>query len=326
MQQKILITGVSGFAGSHLAEYLVSKQKYTISGTYLQEESLINVSQIAQKVQLTKIDLTNESDVSSLIREARPDFVFHLAAATSPADSFTNPGATITNNAVAQIHLLEAIRKEKLFDTKILIISSADVYGRVAKSDLPIDEDTPFMPVDPYAVSKITQDYLGLQYFLSYQLKIVRARPFNHTGPRQSPQFVVSSFAKKIAAIEKGEIKSVLTVGNLDTRRDFTDVRDMVQAYATLLEKGKIGDVYNIGSGVSHPISEILQKLLSFSKKEIRVEKDLTLMRPADAPDLVCDNKKIRDAILWKPTIPLDTTLEQTLDYWRNFHYNKKVS
>ncbi len=325
MQQKILITGVSGFAGSHLAEYLISKQQYSIFGTYLQEESLINVSEIEKKIQLTKIDLTRGDDVSSLIKQAKPDFVFHLAAATSPAESFTNPGATITNNAMAQIHLLEAIRKEKLLDTKILIISSADVYGKVAKNDLPIDENTPFMPVDPYAVSKITQDYLGLQYFLSYQLKIVRARPFNHTGPRQSPQFVVSSFAKKIASIEKGEIEPVLKVGNLDAKRDFTDVRDMVQAYALLLGKGKIGDVYNIGSGVSYSISEILQKLLSFSKKEITIEKDPLLMRPGDAPNLVCDNRKISDEIGWKPMISLDTTLEDTLDYWRNFQYNKKI-
>ena len=199
--RKVLITGISGFAGSYLAEYLVSKNEYDIYGTYLFEESKINLSTVKDAVKLIKVDLSLDSEVFNLIEEVRPSLIFHLAALTSPSDSFKNPVQTLTNNISLQINLLEAVKKNKLFNTRILIVSSADIYGLVNVQDLPIDEETKLMPMSPYSVSKIAQDYLGLTYYLSYGLKTVRVRPFNHICPRQSHHFVVASFAKQIAEI-----------------------------------------------------------------------------------------------------------------------------
>ncbi len=315
--KKVFITGITGFAGSFLAEYLLSLGNFAIRGTYLTDESLKLIAGIKDRIEPVKLNLLDDRKVNVLINKYKPDIVFHLAALTSPADSFQNPAATITNNVTAQINLLEAIRKNKLLDTKILVVSSADVYGIVDKKDLPIDEETSFRPTNTYSVSKIAQDFLGFQYFLSYGLKIVRVRPFNHIGPRQSPKFVVASFAKQIAEIEAGKIEPTIFVGNLSAKRDFTDVRDMVKAYLLAVEKGEIGDVYNIGSGSSYRISEILDKLLSLSKKQIRIQIDKSRFRPSDEQELICNRKKFTDKTGWEPEISLETTLKDTLDYWR---------
>ncbi|OGH37520.1 MAG: hypothetical protein A3B44_02915 [Candidatus Levybacteria bacterium RIFCSPLOWO2_01_FULL_38_21] len=316
--KNILITGISGFAGSFLAEYLVLQNKGKISGTYLEEQSLKNVEKIKTKIDLFKLNLIDEKKVLDIVRETKPDFIFHLAALTSPKASFDNPFETIKNNVRAQLNLLEAVRKLKYLNTRILIVSSAEVYGIVEKKDLPIDEDTKLMPASPYAVSKITQDFLGLQYFLSHSLKIIRVRPFNHIGPRQSSHFVVASFAKKIAEIEKKKTEPILLTGNLESKRDFTDVRDMMQAYVLAIEKGKKGDVYNIGSGKSYTIFGILNKILSLSKTKIKVKLDKSLLRPSDNPDLLCNRTKFTNLTGWEPKIPIDKTLKDTLDYWRN--------
>lgn len=314
---KALITGVSGFAGSFLAEHLVKKNLET-TGIYLQEASLVNIAKIRDKIDLFKLDLSDRDTVFSFIKESKPDYIFHLAALTSPGDSFEDPYTTIENNIKAELNILEALRKLNFTETRVLVVSSAEIYGLVDKKDLPIDENTSLKPTNPYAVSKITQDFLGLQYYLSYDLNIVRVRPFNHIGPRQSDKFVVSAFAKKIAEIEKGKRKPILTVGNLKTKRDFTDVRDIVKAYLFSLEKGISGDVYNLGSGRSYEISEILNKLLSLSNSKIQIEEDKSLFRPADNPDLICNCEKFTKLTGWKPEISLDQTLTDTLDYWRN--------
>ena len=316
--KKVLITGITGFAGSFLAEHLVSKKEYDIVGTFLFEESIRNVKAIRDKIKLVKLDLTDPKKVSDLVKNAEPDLIFHLAALTSPADSFANPILSVTNNIAGELNILNSVKDNNLYDAKILIISSADIYGLVESEDLPIDESTRFMPTSPYSVSKIAQDFLGLQYFLSYKLKIVRVRPFNHIGPRQSHRFVVASFAKQIAEIEKGKKEPTLRVGNLDAKRDFTDVRDMVRAYEIAIEKGKLGDVYNIGSGVSYRIKDILQKLLFLSSSNITLQSDRSLFRPIDNPNLVCDTSKFRKISNWKPEISIDITLKDTLDYWRN--------
>lgn len=315
---KALITGITGFAGSYLAQHLLSTKKYDVSGTYLFEESLINVKDIKDKLNLIKIDLSKEKNVLNIVKDISPSIIFHLAALTSPADSFKNPTQTLTSNIALQVNLLEAVRKNKLFDTKILIVSSADIYGIVKKEDLPIDENTPLMPTSPYSVSKIAQDFLGLFYFLSYKLKIVRVRPFNHIGPRQTPHFVVSSFAKQIAEIEKGKRIPTLHVGNLDSKRDFTSVKDMVNAYTLAIEKGKPGEVYNIGTGTSYKILDILNKLVLMSSSKIKIEKDDSLIRPNDNPELICNSNKFITLTGWKPQISIDKTLKDTLDYWRN--------
>ncbi len=322
--KKALITGVAGFAGGFLAQHLLSGENFEVVGTYLSDDQLKFAESIKDKVELKKLDLLDAQATSALVKETKPDYVFHLAALTSPSESFGNPSLTITNNVAAQVNLLEAIR-ESAVDATTLIVSSADVYGLVDKKDLPIDEDTPLRPVSPYAVSKLAQDFLGLQYFLSYGLKIIRVRPFNHIGPRQSARFVVPSFAKQIAEIEKavpagrqGKQENVISVGNLSSKRDFTDVRDMMRAYLLALDKGQPGEVYNIGSGRSYQIQEILDILLSFSSEKITVEIDKNKFRPKDEPELVCDQSKFAQTTGWQPEINIKKTLKDTLDYWRN--------
>ena len=314
--KKVFITGITGFAGSFLAEHIASQKDYEIFGSFLSDTNLENTASVKEKVSLRQIDLRDSQKLQDLIKEIRPDFVYHLAALTSPADSFKNPVEFINNNIEAEVNLLEAIRAAGIFP-KVLIASSAEVYGEVAAGNLPIDEDTPLRPATPYAVSKIAQDFLGLQYFISYKIPVIRVRPFNHIGPRQAPNFVVSSFSKRIVDIERGK-ESVMRVGNLMAKRDFTDVRDIVRGYLLLLEMGDPGDVYNIGSGKSYKISEILDKLLSMSNKDIKIEIDKQLLRPIDVPELVCDNKKIFQKTGWKPEIPIEKTLADTLDYWRS--------
>lgn len=318
MAQKVLITGISGFAGSYLAEYLIAKRKYKIFGTYLINSGLNNIAHIKDILNLVEIDLRNAGKVRESVRRIKPDLVFHLAAFPSPAESFKDPTGTIINNVTVQINLLEAIKECNLHNCRVLVVSSADVYGKVSKRDIPIDENTPLMPTNPYAVSKITQDFLALQYFISYQMQVVRVRPFNHIGPRQSPSFVVSSFAKKIAEIEHGARKPVLGVGNLSTKRDFTDVRDIVEGYVRILEKGLSGEVYNIGSGISYKIAHILDMLLSYSKKKIVLQENPVFFRPYDSEELRCDYRKLREITNWEPKISIKTTLKETLDYWRN--------
>ncbi len=315
--KKALITGITGFAGSFLAEYLVQLGEHDVSGTYLTDTSLANVSSIEGKLHLNKLDLQDSEATKELIVKLQPDLIFHLAALASAAESFKNPSEFINNNIAGQVNILEGVRLARI-NPRILIVSSAEVYGQVQKEDLPIDEDTPLRPVNPYAVSKVAQDFLGLQYFLSYKIPIIRVRPFNHIGSRQSPSFVVASFAKKIAEIEKGKMEPVLKVGNLAAKRDFTDVHDTVEAYSRIVEKGEPGEVYNIGSGKSYKIEDILNKLLSFSEKQIKVVEDESLMRPIDVPDLVCDNSRIQKLTGWKPKINIDQTLHETLDYWRS--------
>ena len=312
--KRILVTGLTGFAGSHLLEHLLKKEN-KVYGTYLSDSGLGN---LGEKATLRRIDLTEKEEVYSLIEEVKPNLIYHLAAMSSPAKSFQQPTESIFNNVSAELNILEALRQLDLKDTKTLIVSTAEVYGKVSPKDLPIDEETPLNPGSPYAVSKVAQDFLGLQYFNSYGLSLVRVRPFNHTGPGQTDAFVVPAFAKKIVEIEKGKRDPVLMVGNLEAKRDFTDVRDMVRAYEMILEKGMPGEVYNIGSGKSFKIGDILDSLLKMSDKKIKVEEDQALLRPSDTPELICDYSKMEKITGWKPEIPFEKTLKDTLDYWRN--------
>jgi GDP-4-dehydro-6-deoxy-D-mannose reductase len=318
MARKILITGASGFVGSHLADYLALNSNNDLFGTSFSKNTSNNLDKSLNKIKLLEVDLSKEEEVFKLIEDVKPDIIYHLAAFTSAVDSFSSPGETVLNNIACQINIFEAMRKSQLLESKTLVVSSAEIYGSVSPTDLPIDENTSFNPTNPYAVSKLTQDFLGRQYFLAYALKAVRVRPFNHIGPRQSTNFVVSAFAKKIAEIEKGKKEPVLSVGNLEAKRDFTDVRDVVRAYELLMEKGELGEVYNIGSGTSYKIAEILEQLLALTTVKIKVEVDQSLFRPIDDPDLVCDSTKLKKLTGWTPKIPLAKTLEDTLDYWRN--------
>ncbi|MBI5122294.1 GDP-mannose 4,6-dehydratase [Candidatus Roizmanbacteria bacterium] len=316
--KKILITGITGFAGSHLAELLVQDNNTEVVGIHATDRNLDNVSAIKDKIHLEKINLLDLDQITNFVNQTRPDVIFHLAAAANPGDSFKNAADFIANNSTSQINLLEAVKESKLLEAKIMVISSAYVYGLVSENNLPINEQVPFNPDSPYSVSKITQDYLGLSYYNSYKLRIVRLRPFNHIGPRLSTGLAVSRFAKQIVEIEKGVQAPVMTVGNLEAKRDFTDVRDMVKAYVLAAEKCIPGEAYNIGSGVSHRIGDVLESLLQFSKVKIEVKTDQNLLRPSDIPELRCDATKFRQATGWEPEIKLEKTLQDILDYWRN--------
>ena len=312
--KKALITGVAGFAGSHLSEFLLS-QKISVFGFFHPDHSINNIQHLKNRIDLIACDLLDKENVRAKTALVNPDFVFHLAAFSSPADSFKNPQETLINNILSQLNLLEALLKVKS-KAKILIVGSADEYGDIDQKYLPADEKTPLAPTSPYSVSKVAQDMLGLQFFLQYKLQIVRVRPFNHIGPRQSKAFVVPSFASQIAEIEK-QGQGIINVGNLEAWRDFTDVRDVVRAYLLALQKGVVGDVYNIGSGKAIKIADILKTLISLSKAKIKVKPDKSLFRPIDLKKIYCNFFKFQAQTGWKPKIPLLKTLSDTIEYER---------
>lgn len=311
--KKVLITGISGFVGKYLVQEL-SNSEVEIHGIVreIQPENFSN-----GKVTLHEADLLKKEDVLEIVKKIQPDEVYHLAALTSPAESFKQPLKTIHDNTLLELNVLDSVRDAGLSDTKILITSSAEVYGKVEEKDLPLNEESPMRPTSPYGVSKITQDYLALQNHLAYDMNIIRVRPFNHIGPGQAAVFVVPAFAKQIAEIEKGSKDPVLKVGNLQAKRDFTDVRDIVRAYVLLMEKGESGEVYNIGSGTSYKIQEILDMLLSLSTAQVQIVEDPELLRPTDIPETRCDHTKITQTTGWTPEVPIKQSLEAVLNYWR---------
>lgn len=313
--KKVLITGITGFVGKHLAIHLLAQKSYDIIGTYRSESSLESLADV-RGIQLKKVDLNDADAIEDLILTTKPDTIFHLAAQASPLKSFSIPVETLTNNIVAQFCLLDVLRKHKLQDIKVVVISSAEMYGIISPMDNPVDEDTPLRPATPYAVSKLAQDFLSYQHFLAYKLDIVRLRPYNHIGPGQKEGFVVADFAKQIAEIEADKKEPEISVGNLDAKRDFTDVRDIVRAYE-LAQNGVAGEVYNLGSGKSRKINDILQTLLSFSSKKITVKVDPARFRPIDIPEIVCNVRKFHKLTGWKPEKPFEKTLQDILDYWR---------
>lgn len=314
--KKALITGIGGFVGSHLTRCLLKKNIRVVGFIHPKHKSN-NLEDINDQIEIIECDLLDKRSVQSQIRLIRPDLVFHLAASSSPAKSFADPTSTLKNNIEGQIFLLDALVKIKT-NANILIVGSAEEYGDVKKKDLPIDENVPLSPTSPYAVSKVAQDLLGYQYFLHQHLNIIRVRPFNHIGPRQSTDFVVPAFTAQIVDIEqkgKGKIK----VGNLTSWRDFTDVRDIVEAYfLALFGKCKFGEVYNIGSGKAVKIADILQKLISLSSAKIKVIVDEKKLRPIDIEKIYCNSSKFRETTGWKPKIPLEKTLSDTIEYERN--------
>lgn len=312
----VLVTGATGFAGGYLCEHLLARGKYNISGIYCREESL-QKSSLKDKIKFIKADLRNSDGIYEAVKSFQPNYIFHLAGSSAPKDSFKEPISTMHNNYESQINLFEAVKKAGLEGTKILITSSGDIYGKLTSEDLPVNENIAFHPVSPYAVSKIAQDMAGYQYFCAFNMQIITARPFNHIGPGQDNRFVISDFSKQIAEIEAGKADPVMRTGNMSARRDFTDVRDMVKAYLLLIEKGSPGEAYNIGSGRSLSIKEALDILLGFSSSIIRLDDDPAKYRPGDIAEIVCDYSKMKKITGWKPTIAIEETLRNTLDYWR---------
>ena len=313
---RALITGIAGFAGSHLAEHLLDRTDLEVHGLILPQFGTANLSAICHRLVLHEGDVSDYQRVLALLGECRPDLIFHLAAQAAPSLSLVQPGETLTNNILGQLNILQAAVELGLAP-RILVIGSADEYGQVLPEELPVKETNAFRPINPYSVSKIAQDYLGYQYFLSHGLPVVRLRPFNHIGPRQGPGFVVADFARQVAEAEAGKREPVVRVGNLQNRRDFTDVRDMVRAYHLALTVGEPGEVYNVGSGRSWSVGEILDQLVSLSRVKLEIVPDTARFRPTDIPVIVCDCSKFRACTGWQPVIPLERTIRDVLDYWR---------
>ena len=283
-----------------------------------------NIDHLRARITLVECDLRDLSSVRNLLEITEPTHVVHLAAQSFVAASWKAPAETLTTNIISQVNLLEAMRGLRI-SPRFLAVGSSEEYGLVHPDELPIKETNPLRPLSPYAVSKVTQDMMGYQYFKSYGLPIVRTRAFNHEGPRRGDVFVTSNFARQIVEIEAGIREPVIFVGDLKPKRDYSDVRDIVRGYWALLERGEPGEVYNLCSGKSWPIQHVLDFLLGQSRvKGIAVKIDPARLRPSDVMELEGDPGKIQRALGWKVEIPFEQTLTELLDYWR--HRNSTAS
>lgn len=310
---KIFITGGAGFIGSHLADFLVDRGFRDVYVEYWQGETIENVAHLKGKIKLVKLDIRETESIRKAMAKIRPDVIFHLAAQSYVTESWKRPKETLETNIIGTFNLFDAVIRENLDPLIISVCSSAE-YGMTDASEIPIKESKEFRPISPYAVSKIAQDMMSLQYYQSHSLKIIRVRLFNITGPRKLFD-ACSDFAKGVAEAERGASK-YLNVGNLEGIRDFTDVRDAVRALWLLRENGKPGEVYNVCSGRGMKVGDVVDTLLGMAKKKIEVKVDKSRLRIIDDPLYVGDNARIR-SLGWKPEIPIEKTLSDTLDYWR---------
>jgi len=313
---KVLITGITGFVGSHLADYLLSLGSIEIYGIERWRSRTENIEHIRDKIKLVGCDIRDSISVTETIGKIKPDKIFHLAAQSFVPSSWQAPQESLTTNIIGELNVFEAVRAVNI-NPVIQIAGSSEEYGLVLPDELPIKETNPLRPLSPYAVSKVGQDFLGYQYYKSYNMNIIRTRAFNHTGPRRGEVFASSNFAKQIVEIEKNKREPVVFVGNLDARRDFTDVRDVVRAYWLATEKCLPGEVYNISSGKALSIKEMLDLLLKISKVKVEIKQEPSRMRPSDVSVLLGDNTKFCKQTGWKPEIPFEQTLKDLLEYWR---------
>lgn len=312
---RVLITGITGFVGSYLAEFLLN-EGMEVYGIVRWRSRMENIEHIKEKLKLLQADLRDSHSLELALKESEPEYVFHLAAQSFVPMSWRAPAETLETNIIGTSHLLEAIRKSN-YDPVVHIAGSSEEYGLVYPDELPIKETNPLRPLSPYGVSKVAEDLLGWQYFKSYGMKIVRTRAFNHTGPRRGEQFVTSNFAKQIAMIENGKQEPIIYVGNLNAKRDFSDVRDITKAYWLAVTKCDYGEVYNICSEKARTIQSVLDLLLSMTNKKIEVKIDPTRLRPSDVDTLQGDCSKFKEKTGWKPEIPFEKTMKDLLDYWR---------
>jgi len=313
--ERALITGITGFVGSHLAEFLLDKG-VEVYGIARWRSKLDNIIHVKDKVKLLEADMRDGHSVERAVAESMPDYVFHLASQSFVPMSWRAPADTMETNAVGTIHLLEAVRQSKR-DPVIQVAGSSEEYGMVYPDELPIRETNPLRPLSPYGVSKVAADKLGCQYHMSYGLRTVITRAFNHTGPRRGDVFVTSNFALQIAEIEKGLTQPIIYVGNLTARRDFSDVRDVVKAYWLAVTKCDYGEAYNICSEKDTTIQSLLDLLLAITDKRIEVKQDPARMRPSDVAVLHGDCSKLKEKTGWKPEIAFEKTMGDLLNYWR---------
>lgn len=323
--KKALITGISGMVGSHLADFLLKNTDWDIYGMCRWRSPLDNVEHLLERANkkdrlyFIDGDLTDYISLLNAIEESRPDFVFHLAAQSYPAASFTSPVVTLNTNILGTERLLEALRRCPGIDPIIHVCSSSEIFGRVPKEKLPIDEECSFHPASPYSISKIGTDLLGRFHAEAYGQRVVTTRMFTHTGPRRGDIFVESTFAKQIAMIEHGLLPPVVKTGNLNSLRTWADVRDAVRAYYLLVTVNPIpGEFYNIGGTYSCTVGEMLDYLLSLSTcRDIRTEIEKSRLRPLDADLQVPDTTKFKKHTGWIPEVPFKKTMQDLLDYWR---------
>lgn len=314
---KILITGITGMVGSHLAEYILNNHpEDEVHGLLRWRSPLDNIRGILPRINLHYAELRDLNSLVTLIGKVKPARIFHLAAQSYVTVSFDSPADTLQTNVIGTTNLLDALRITGC-DAKVHICSSSEVYGQVTKDEVPINEKNAFRPASPYAVSKVGEDMIALQYFLSYGIQTVRTRMFTHTGPRRGDVFAESAFAKQIALIEAGLSQGPVRVGNLESVRTFTDVRDAVRAYWLLLEKCPGGEVYNIGGNRTMTIGQMLDMLKSMAKCPIAHEVDPNLLRPSDVTLQIPDISKFQAATGWQPEISVEKTLEDLLNYQR---------
>jgi GDP-4-dehydro-6-deoxy-D-mannose reductase len=314
---RVLITGIGGFAGSHLAEYCLARSDHQVFGLVRSPGNPGHARDLLERgVQLIGADMRSASQVAQAVTASRPDIVFHLAGQAFVPQSFADPNGTFMDNAGGQLNLILALLRHAK-DAKLLVVGSCLEYGLVRPDENPVDERVPLRPADPYAVSKVTQDMMGYQYFASNDMQIIRVRPFNHTGPRQREDFVAGRFARQIAEVEAEQRTPELEVGNMSAVRDFTDVRDMVRAYYLAVTKGVVGEVYNIGSGTGRRVDEVLRTLAAFSAIHFTIREQPSRLRPPDVPSLICNATRFRAQTGWEPLIPFERTMRDLLNYWR---------
>jgi len=298
MPMRALVVGASGFVGQHLVAHLRDRGDEVVASDRASGGP----------------DICDAPAITEHIEDLRPEVIYHLAGQSDVARSWTDAVPTFRTNVEGLLNVLAAARAADV--RRVVAVISADVYGMVTPDQLPLTESTPMRPVNPYGASKVAADFVGLQAYLGYGQDVVRVRPFTHIGPQQSDRFVASALASRIALAER-DGRDEITVGTLDTRRDFTDVRDVVRAYRLLAEHGESGDVYNVATGVDAAIQDIADTLVSLSTRAIRLVPDPALIRPADIPVLRGDATKLHELTGWKPEIPLSTTLADMLDDWR---------
>ena len=314
---RILITGITGFVGSHLAEYIIGLDEgHEIYGLCRWRSPRENLVNIYDKIALVNADICDLGALINRLTEIKPEVIFHLAAQSYVLTSFDSPIQTLRTNAIGTANLLEAVKITKI-DPVVHVCSSSEVYGQVTGKDVPIEETCPLRPSSPYGVSKIAADMIAYQYWVSYGMKTIRTRMFTHTGPRRGDVFVMSYFAKQIAAAEMGLGEPVILVGNLESIRTFCDVRDAVRAYWLLVNKCRPGEVYNIGGNQPMTVGEALETLLSFSKIQFTTKVDPHLLRPSDVTLQIPCIDKFRNETGWKPEISLKKTLQDVLNHWR---------